>query len=161
MLYLAVLGMLMGDGVVRLEPRSFPELPEKVVVELERRGCKVPQGTGTKQRMNVVQGEFREKGQMDWAVLCSVRGVSRVLVFWNGEVDGVVALGKRKDTVGDEGYTRYIGVADEAFMKVHWMTVHGPREPRFEHQGINDGEGMGSSVWYFSKGKWTVLPGAD
>lgn len=160
MLYLAVLGMLMGDGVVRLEPRSFPELPEKVVVELERRKCRVPQVTGVKKRMNVVKGEFREKGQMDWAVLCSVRGVSRVLVFWNGEVDDVVALGKRED--GDGGYLRYIDVANEHFMTDHWRMLHDSKPPRFEHSGIEDGIfEKGSSVWYFSKGKWTVVPGAD
>lgn len=32
---------------------------------------------------NVIKGQFAKAGQIDWAVLCSIRGVSSILVFRN------------------------------------------------------------------------------
>jgi len=41
---------------------------------------------------NVIKGEFARPGQIDWAVLCSVKGVSTILVFWNGSENNPAAL---------------------------------------------------------------------
>jgi hypothetical protein len=70
--------------IVRLPPAAFPELPGSVVHELQRRGCTIPQEAYTKKPHNVIHGEFARSGHKDWAVLCSIRGVSSILVFWNG-----------------------------------------------------------------------------
>jgi hypothetical protein len=70
--------------IVRLQPTAFPELPGNVVRALQGRGCTIPQEAYTKKRHNVIRGEFAKPGQIDWAVLCSVKGVSTILVFWNG-----------------------------------------------------------------------------
>ena len=40
-----------------------------------------PQVLATGKLDNVVRGEFAKRGQSDWAVLCSVNGVSSILVF--------------------------------------------------------------------------------
>src|SRR5947208_17097962 len=46
----------------------------------------------TKKANNVIKGEFARPGQTDWAVLCSVKGVSTILVFWNGSENNPAAL---------------------------------------------------------------------
>src|SRR5262245_65534809 len=70
--------------ILSLSPAAFPELPANLVQELQRRGCTIPQGGLLNKRINVIQSEFAKPGQKDWAVLCAARGVSTILVFWNG-----------------------------------------------------------------------------
>jgi hypothetical protein len=65
--------------IVRVPPTSFPELPRNVVRELERRGCTIPQDALTKKPHNVIKGAFAKPGQVDWAVLCSIKGVWTIL----------------------------------------------------------------------------------
>jgi hypothetical protein len=65
-------------------PSSFTQLPYEVALDLERRGCRIPQQADTRAKTNVIRGEFARAGQMDWAVLCSIHGVSRILVYWDG-----------------------------------------------------------------------------
>jgi hypothetical protein len=62
--------------IVRLPPKAFPELPAKLRVDLERRGCTIPQVPVVNGRHNVIKGEFSKAGQTDWAVLCSIGRVS-------------------------------------------------------------------------------------
>src|SRR5215470_8677671 len=69
--------------ITPLSPAAFPELPTHLVQELQRRGCTIPQDTWSGRRNNVIKGQFAKPEQLDWAVLCSVKGVSTVLVFWN------------------------------------------------------------------------------
>lgn len=61
-------------SVVRLSPAAFPELPKNLVTELERRGCTIPQVAGFNKRQNVIKGEFKRPGQIDWAILCARAG---------------------------------------------------------------------------------------
>jgi hypothetical protein len=82
--------------IVRLAPTAFPELPGTVVQELKRRGCTIPQEAFAKKPGNVIQGQFAKVGQTDWAVLCSVKGVSTILVFWNGSELNPPSLERRK-----------------------------------------------------------------
>ena len=70
--------------VVRLPATAFPELPANVVRELQRRTCTVPQSYPVTKRSNVISGQFAKPGQTDWAVMCSAKGASSILVFWNG-----------------------------------------------------------------------------
>ena len=69
--------------IVRLPPTAFPELSRKVIRELQRRGCTIPQPPSASKLHNVISGAFAKPGQTDWAVLCSLKGVSTILVFWN------------------------------------------------------------------------------
>ena len=73
----------------RLRPRAFEELPTWVVEELERMQCFVPQAAwlgASEAPNNVVSGSFAERGQTDWAVLCSGAMTSVTVVFWGGPV---------------------------------------------------------------------------
>jgi hypothetical protein len=65
----------------QLAPTAFAELPKQIMLELQSRGCTVPQVYGAPKPHNVIRGEFQRKGQVDWAVLCSRNGLSSVLVF--------------------------------------------------------------------------------
>jgi len=62
-------------------PSALPSLPRAFRAELERRGCTVPQSHRSE---NAISGHFGASGQVDWAVLCSQRGQSTILVSWGG-----------------------------------------------------------------------------
>jgi hypothetical protein len=64
------------DGIKRLPPSAFPQLPPSLRQALEQRGCRIPQlwGGWLTKRHNVIRGAFLEKNRIDWAVLCSLQG---------------------------------------------------------------------------------------
>ena len=66
----------------RLPVSSFPELPPEVATALLQRGCMIPQTWQAHRPENVIHGSFRQNGSEDWAVLCSVRGETLLLVFF-------------------------------------------------------------------------------
>lgn len=70
--------------IVRLDPIAFNELPREIVNELKAMKCAVPQTYERSKPHNVINGSFAERTQMDWAVLCSRKGVSLIKVFWGG-----------------------------------------------------------------------------
>jgi hypothetical protein len=155
--------------IVRLPPAAFPELPGKVVRELARRGCGIPQEAFTKKPHNVIRGEFAKPGQTDWAVLCSVRGASSILVFWNGSEKNPAEIAPLQDRIflqglgGDRiGYSRGISAAGRDFIMRHYRAYGGPKPPPIDHQGIDDAFIEKASVtWYLHGGKWLKLTGAD
>jgi hypothetical protein len=155
--------------IVRLPPTAFPELPGNIAGELERRGCTIPQESSTKAPNNVTQGEFAEPGQTDWAVLCSVRGVSTILVFWNGSEKNPAAIAPVEDrhflqtvTAEDIGFSRGITPVGKDFIMQHYQAYGGPTPPPIDHQGVDDAfVGKASGVLYFYQGKWLTLQGAD
>ena len=51
----------------------------------------------TKERHNVIRGEFARPRQKQWAVLCTIKGVSSVLVFWNGSEKSPANLARLED----------------------------------------------------------------
>ena len=146
----------------RLRPSDFPTLPARIVKELDRRGCTIPQvtveGLDTNKPHNVVEGEFARKGQKDWAVLCSRGGRSAIRIFWGGS-------GKCPRTIGSEpdNAERYLGTANAKYITEHYEHYGGTKPPpRLLHQGLNDGFAeKASQVWYCYRGKWRVLQGAD
>src|SRR5216684_2379922 len=89
--------------IVRLSPSAIRELPANLVKELQRRECTIPQAGYTKKSNNVVKGEFAKPGQKDWAVLCSVKGVSTILVFWNGSEKNPAAIAPMEDRIYIQG----------------------------------------------------------
>ncbi len=164
-----VFGQSWEDSIVRLPPAAFRELPASLVHELERRGCTIPQEADAKKPHNVTQGEFAKPGQTDWAVLCSVKGVSTILVFWNGSEKNPAAIARTEDRVflqdlggGRFGYSRAIRPAGKEFIMGHYRAYGGPKPPSIDHQGIDDYfVGKASETWYFHGGKWLKLTGAD
>jgi hypothetical protein len=155
--------------VVRLAPSSFNQLPKNVMQELERRNCTVPQVWNSAQSGNVISGEFLKKGQKDWAVLCSVRLKSSILVLPSGSPQNAYKLAEEEDLnmlqgVGDGkiGYSRSITPVGEAYIQDHYKANGGTAPPSIDHFGINDAfEEKGSTVLYFYKNKWLTLTGSD
>jgi len=157
------------EQTVRLNPAAFPELPRKLVAALQRRGCTVPQVPMIDGRQNVIKGEFAMAGEIDWAVLCSVRRVSSILIFWAGSEVNFAEIEKRKDLDGLQGwggtkivYSRKIALADKIFIRDHATILGAVKPPPIDHQGIDDEfVGKGSEVLYLYRGKWLHLTGAD
>ena len=133
--------------ITRLSPAVFPELPANLVQELQRRGCTVPQETYSKGRNNVIKGEFAKPGQADWAVLCSVKGISTILVFWNGSESNPASL---------------VPVEDKFFAQSYGRGQFGYVRGIIDHQGVGDVFiEKASVVWYFYQGQWLKLTGGD
>src|ERR1700680_309938 len=155
--------------IVRLPPTAFRELPRNVVRELQHRGCTIPQEAFTRKQHNVIRGEFAKSGQTDWAVLCSVNGVSTILIFWNGSENSPVAIAPMEDrnflqgiTANEIGFSRGIAPVGKDFIMRHYDAYGGQKPPPIDHQGIDDAFIEKASVtWYFQDGKWLKLTGAD
>jgi len=118
---------------------------------------------------SVINGEFARAGQKDWAVLCSAKGASSILVFWKGSEKGPADLAPAKDIdylQGDGGdkivYSRGILPVGRDQILGDYKAFGGPVPPPIDHQGIDDAfVGKASGVHYFFKGKWLRLQGGD
>lgn len=109
----------------RLPPSAFPQLPSALRIDLERRGCRIPQPSATTGSGNVIRGRFTSPAQMDWAVLCSIGGSSSILVFRGESVADVAELHRAPDrnylqtgahTLTIE-YSRTVQVASPSFIR--------------------------------------------
>jgi hypothetical protein len=118
---------------------------------------------------NVVSGHFRTAAQLDWAVLCSINRVSRILVYWAGQADSVadLAVGADKELLqgvgaGRIGYSRAIGVAKADVIRQNYQWYGGTSPPPLDHEGIEDAfVEKASVIWYWYQGQWLMLTGAD
>jgi hypothetical protein len=153
----------------RLDPSEFTELPRTIRTELRRRGCGIPQPFTNGHRQNVIRGSFIQAGQVDWAILCSRRLSSTILVFRNGGSDVAAELARRPDAdflqvvePNRIGFSRALGVASVEYIREHHARYGGPEPPALTHAGINDGfVEKASVVWYWHLGKWLELTGAN
>lgn len=161
---------LADAATVRLSPKSFHQLPRSIIRNLQNRGCTIPQEFVNTEPHNVISGEFITKGQRDWAVLCSRKHSSSILVFWGGSVRKVSTIAASPDigflqTIdggGSIGFSRAIGAVGRDYILKHYREYGGAKPPRIDHQGINDGYAQkGSVVHYYYLGKWQELQGAD
>src|SRR5439155_9650041 len=142
--------------IVRLSPTAVRELPANLARELQHRGCTIPQEQYSRKTNNVIRGEFEKRGQKDWAVLCSIKGVSTILVFWNGSEKNPAAIAPLEDRIYIQGfkkdqfsYSRGIRTVAKDFILRHHDTYGGPKLPPINHQGIDDMfVGKASVVWY-------------
>lgn len=160
-------------ATVRVAPARFPQLPAAVRSDLERRGCRIPQSAESATAAplhNVIHGAFIAPSSNDWAVLCSVRDTSRLLVYRAGATATVDSLGKSADRdflqgIGGDliGYSRRISVAVPASIRDYAKAFDGPAPPKsLDHAGIEDAfVGKASAISYFHQGKWLTLQGAD
>lgn len=122
--------------VLRLQPTAFAELPKSLVVELQRRGCTIPQPY-TNRKANVIRGQFLKPGQTDWAVLCSKPESTSLLLFCNGSATNSTAVAKNPDNA--ERIDLFIRPVDRKFIIDHYRTCGGPKPPPIDHQGIESG----------------------
>jgi len=152
--------------ITRLRPSDLPNLPHNISIELQRRGCTIPQAPGWN---NVIKGQFAKPGQIDWAVLCSVKGVSSILIFWNGsEINPAdIEPGDDENRIEKSAdnktfYDRAIDPVGKSYIMEHYKAYGGEKPPPIDHQGVNDiFVGKASVVLYFYHGKWLHLAGAD
>jgi hypothetical protein len=161
---------LADAATVRLSPQSFRQLPRDIIRNLQNRGCTIPQEFGNSEPHNVVRGEFITRGQKDWAVLCSRKRNSSILVFWGGSVSKVSAIAASPDIgflqtidgARNIGFSRALGAVGRDYILKHYHAYGGPKPPSIDHQGINDVYvEKGSVVHYYHRGKWLELQGAD
>lgn len=150
-------------------PSSFKQLPRAVVSSLTKEGCRIPPGIIEKKIIatNVISGEFAQKGQKDWAILCFINGHSYIRVFWGGPAQCASRIARREDISATEveewgGYDIAIGPVDKKFIMEHYEAYGGVKPPKITHQGINYSIlGKASVVYYCHIGQWLELSGAD
>ena len=160
-----------AQSLERVPPTAFPQLPKNLVRRLQARRCTIPQTDLEPRPNNVISGGFAKKGQISWAVLCSRGGVSSILVFWDSATESPAELAKYLDDAywlgnAREGfhYYRHLMVADRDYILVHYNEYDRSKQapPPITHDGIDDGFlEKGSEVFYYYRGKWLELPGAD
>ena len=154
-------------NIVRLKPAAFPDLPAAVRADLERRQCTIPQSDFYKEPHNVISGRFISGTQQDIAVLCSVRGVSSILVFRAAGGVATLAPAPDKNYLQTGGpatieFSRGIFVAGPKTIRAYHEAFGGGKLPTLDHDGINDAFlDKASVVHYWSAGKWLQLQGAD
>jgi hypothetical protein len=160
-------------AIVRLNPAQIPNLPPVIRGELDRRGCNIPQPSGARSVQNVLAGHFTSTGHVDWAVLCSRLGTSSILVFLAGDpARGVSEFGRAEDRgylqafgagTTDIGFSRQLTLASSEHIHHHYRDYGGPSFMKAaDRDGIEDiFLEKASSVWYWHRGRWTSLPGAD
>lgn len=152
----------------RLPPDAFPALPAAIRTQLRSRRCMIPQPAGAS-AVNVIQGEFFEKGAKAWAVLCSVDTASSILVFRNARDTHPEELAKFEDMnyvqgngKGGADYSREIQPIDRKLIMENYRGSGGPEPPPIDHQGIDDEFLEKASVtFYWYRGAWRQLTGSD
>jgi len=142
-------------------------LPAEIRSVLKKQRCRIP--LGILGHTNVIKGSFAKQGQVDWAVLCSISGKSRIQVFWGGPVRCPDRLAVRSDEIylqrGVDGkfeFSRGLGIVGEEFILRHHRAYGGPTPHPITHDAIDDRYlGKASVVHYCYEGKWIELTGAD
>jgi hypothetical protein len=164
-------GRIAVDGrdtpyVIRHLPvNSFPDLPLAIQQELTMRGCLIPQTYEARRPENVVHASLEGPGASDWAVLCSVRGMVSLLVFFDGSANRPAVLAtaletKRLQTHDPSGVLGFNWGIDPATPQAVADAQAGisPRPPRLDHDALADSVVDRNTVYHFyAKSAWTVL----
>jgi hypothetical protein len=157
---------LPNDSIHRLAPAAFRQLPVSVRRDLERRGCLVPQPWNRPTPTNVIRGAFTRASVVEWAVLCSVRESSQVLIYRRGPSNGahvVDSLARSPDSAwvqgigeGRWGYSRLIKVRPRQRMSGWRVDVDQNRIPQpIDHDAIEqDFLEKTAEAFYFARGRW-------
>lgn len=152
-------------------------MPAEVRRDLERRGCRIPQSYLDSLPHNAMRGAITATGRADWAVLCSIAGGSRILVYQHvvgrvadtTHVDSLNAArdasylqgGVKPGAPSGIGFSRHIDLVPIARIRSGLRQL-GERNPRVDHAGIEDAFlEKASEVLYLVNGTWRKLPGAD
>ena len=169
---LCTLGAQTADSdkkVRQLRVENYPDLPSNVAAVLQSRRCTIPQPNQDGPARNVIRGEFFNKGQKGWAVLCSSGGKSSILVFRNNNDRSPDQIAESTDNrfiidtwQGGKVYSREISAVNRKFILRHYRAYGGPKAPPIDHNGIDDAFLEKASItWYWHNSKWVPLQGAD
>jgi hypothetical protein len=163
--HIAIDGHSVSYLIRRLPPSSFPELPDAIRGELNRRGCLIPQTYEAHRPENAIHGSFEKPGSSDWAVLCSNAGTASLLVFFSGAWESPTILAgaletKRlqpRDSSGDLGFNWGIDPASPEQVRDVQIGM-APRPPMLDHDCVADSVIEHRTVYhYFAKGGWTLV----
>jgi hypothetical protein len=159
----SALGQVYNPVAKERAPESIHQLPSGIRQDLTRRQCLIPKYNGDtgSEDAAYTRGHFRSGTSDDYAVVCDIHShkVQDVLVYsnakgvWKGEV---IQRGEGEATVGN---------ATREYILEH-ARVYAPEElkslPPLDHNGVEVGIWEKASIiFYFSKGKWLPLAGAD
>jgi hypothetical protein len=158
-----------NKAVRRLCVEDYPELPSNVAAVLQGRLCTIPQPNQGGPPRNVIQGDFFRKGQKGWAILCSSGHKSVILVFrtsYDRRPDEIAESTDDQFIIdtwrGGKVYSREISAVDQKFILHHYRAHGGLKPPQMDHDGIDDAFLEKASItWYWQKGRWLQLQGAD
>lgn len=130
----------------------FRQLPGAVATDLNHRGCNIVRGN------NVISEDFDGTGQRGWAALCQQDNQASLLVYLAGSSKPAVFGTHGAGLVGDPESARGIRVADWDYVARHNPGIRPAAAPK---ACIEDGVGMGSSIYCYLNGEWVRLAGAD
>jgi hypothetical protein len=159
------IGKAQETEVKRLSPRDFKVLPSKAIKELEALGCSVPQSAASDEDStphNVISGSFAQKGQTDWAVLCSTNGASSIVVLWGGPAkcefrlpsgSDKAFLGSGNSIYGLSYLRRIESVTSKKHISLRLKMDRKVKLPLIDHAAISD-EYNDELIHYCSRGKW-------
>ena len=159
-------GRFSGDSIRRLAPSMFPQAPASVRHHLETRGCLVPQPWFGGAPQNVIRGAFTSANAVEWAVLCSVRETSQILIYRLGRSSRghvVDSLGRSGDGAwvqgigeGRWGYARVIQALPRRRISGWRVDVDRNRIPQpIDHDAIEQTfVEKASQAFYFARGRW-------
>lgn len=148
--------------VRHLPVSSFPDLPDAVQAELNRRGCLIPQTYAAHHPENVIHGSFEKPGSSDWALLCSAQGTVSLLVFFSGAPAKPSLLAsapetgrlQSHDSTGVLGFNWGIDSASPDQVRQAQAAMD-PRPPRLDHDALADSTVDRSTLYrYYAKGAW-------
>jgi len=163
-LTVAVATLTLGGEAQTIQPApfTFAALPNTITQDLQSRGCKLP----SIRSKSLINGEFLRPGQSDWAVLCSTKKSTSLLVYPGGSQEQVTVL----QTV-PRGFSKWsIGVISQERLNEFKTarTWRGPAPPEIDHQGIDSFVEFGrsgeclycysaeGSIHYHHEDKWLV-----
>lgn len=157
------------EGSTRyVRPVDFADMPQSVRQTLDQRGCAIPQEHPGEPH-NAFAGSFTGAGTAEWAVLCSVRYVSAILIL--DAATGVVR--DSTDRSADESwvqgagegrweYSRHITLRPLADIRAWRTDTKGDSIPQpIDHDAISQAfSGKYSEAIYRGQGRWfRVLTG--
>jgi hypothetical protein len=151
---LATSCMALAAPVSRLEPSSFAAVPAAVRAGLTQQGCTVPQTYLARRPQNVVPGSFTRPKANEWASLCSVDGVSEILVFAAASSQPLARFAKGQD----ENFIQVVAPGRSGFsrrLRAVPASVRGL-------SGVEDAFlEKASTIWVYERAQWQEKTGAD
>jgi hypothetical protein len=148
---------------------SFPDLPNGIKNQLDRRGCLIPQTYEAHRPENVIHASLAGPGSSDWAILCSSQGTVSLLVFFTGNAGQPFTIATAPETErlqthdpsGVLGFNWGIDPASpEQVREAQAGMEH--RSPPLDHDALADTLVDHHTVYHlYLKGAWVVLQTPD
>ena len=140
-------------AIVTVPSLLYWSVPHEIAMDLAGRGCRIAGNPG------MLQGQFTASSERQWAVLCQVGERVSLLVYRPGQARPEV-LATHPAIAGDPN-----SEGGEGIRLVNWAYVaqHNPgrRSPVIPRACLEDGVGMGSTLYCNLDGSWVGLLGAD